>query len=158
AHLEFILRDTQVRVLVAGRRWSLVAGEKDEGRKTKDEGQPTSHGSRVTNHLVTINLDMDWDTISNHQSAISNLQSTISPDNLAFITYPSGSTGQPKGVAVAQRQLLNRFDWMWHDYPFEADDVLCQRTTVNFSVSFWELLGGLFKGVPTVIFPDELVK
>jgi len=40
-------------------------------------------------------------------------------DNLAFCSLYSGSTGEPKGVAVAQRQLYNRFKWNWGCYPFE---------------------------------------
>jgi amino acid adenylation domain-containing protein/FkbM family methyltransferase len=80
------------------------------------------------------------------------------PDQLAMIAYTSGSTGRPKGVAVPHRQFLNRFAWMWRRYPFGADEVTCQRTVITFSISIWELLGGLLQGVPTVILPDDVVR
>src|SRR6185436_16939248 len=107
---------------------------------------------------ITICLDTDWDTItaSDRQPTTNNQQPTTS--NLAFLVYTSGSTGQPKGVAVSQRQLLNRMAWMWQAYPFAADEVMCQRTTVNFSVSLWELLGGLLQGTPTLILGHDVVK
>jgi amino acid adenylation domain-containing protein len=79
-------------------------------------------------------------------------------ENTSHVMYTSGSTGEPKGVVVEQRQLLNRFEWMWGAYPFASHEVACQRTTVSFSVSLWEMLGPLLKGVPTVILSDEVGK
>jgi iturin family lipopeptide synthetase A len=75
------------------------------------------------------------------------------PDDLMYVIYTSGSTGRPKGVEVAHRVALNRLAWMWREYPFEAGEVCCQRTAANFVDSFWELLGPLLRGVPTVIVP-----
>lgn len=82
----------------------------------------------------------------------------VSPENLAYIIYTSGSTGQPKGVAVEHRQILNRLEWMWEAYPFEAHEVACQRTSLNFVDSLWELLGALLQGIPTVIVADEAMR
>lgn len=81
----------------------------------------------------------------------------LCPDDLAYAIFTSGSTGSPKGVAVNHRQLLNRFAWMWDEYPFSPGEVACQKTALGFVDSLWELFGGLLKGVPTVILPDEVV-
>ncbi|EAZ91769.1 non-ribosomal peptide synthetase [Crocosphaera chwakensis] len=52
-----------------------------------------------------INLNKDWQTIS--QNSNQNPQIQLTPETLAYIIFTSGSTGQPKGVAIEQRQLLN---------------------------------------------------
>jgi alpha/beta superfamily hydrolase len=47
---------------------------------------------------------------------------------------------------------------MWRTYPFEAREVCCQKTTLSFIDSVWEIFGPLLAGVRTVIIPDEAVK
>jgi amino acid adenylation domain-containing protein len=73
------------------------------------------------------------------------------PDDNAYIIYTSGSTGRPKGVAVQHRQMLNRLDWIWREYPWQPGEVGVMRTALNFVDSFQEMLGGLLCGVPTVV-------
>ena len=50
-------------------------------------------------------LDADWELIAQESDA--NPNSEITPENLAYVLYTSGSTGQPKGVAIEHRQILN---------------------------------------------------
>ena len=50
-------------------------------------------------------LDADWETIAQESEA--NPTNELTPENLAYVLYTSGSTGQPKGVAIEQRQILN---------------------------------------------------
>ena len=167
-HLAFILADAGIEVLVTESRW-LVAGRWGLVESAQVSGVQVSSGqlSAISySPPAIVCLDTDWEkittsnrqplTINNQQPATNNQQPTA--DSLAFIVYTSGSTGQPKGVAVSQRQLLNRLAWMWQAYPFAADEVMCQRTTVNFSVSLWELLGALLQGAPTLIVGDEVIK
>lgn len=80
-----------------------------------------------------------------------------SPDDTAYIIYTSGSSGRPKGVAVQHRVLLNRLTWMWREYPFLTGEVGVMKTALNFVDAFWEMLGGLLQGVPTVVAPQGVV-
>ena len=79
----------------------------------------------------------------------------VEAGQLAYVIYTSGSTGQPKGVSVEQRQVMNRLAWMWERYPFEKGEVCCQRTSLGFVDSLWEILGGLLQGVATVVVSEE---
>jgi acyl-coenzyme A synthetase/AMP-(fatty) acid ligase len=56
------------------------------------------------------------------------------------------------------RASINRFAWMWRTYPFAADEICCQKTSLSFVDAVWEIFGPLLKGVPLVIIPDEAVK
>src|SRR6185436_12257605 len=63
----------------------------------------------------------------------------------------------PKGVMAVHEASVNRFAWMWGRWPFTASDVCCQRTSLSFVDSVWEIFGPLLQGVPSVIVPDEVV-
>ncbi|HEX7335013.1 MAG TPA: amino acid adenylation domain-containing protein [Pyrinomonadaceae bacterium] len=79
-------------------------------------------------------------------------------DQPLYIIYTSGSTGRPKGVVGLQRGALNRFQWMWEQYPFTAADVCCQKTSLGFVDAVWEVFGALLQGVATAILDDETGK
>src|SRR6185436_333076 len=81
-----------------------------------------------------------------------------SAENAAHVIYTSGSTGRPKGVVSAHRASINRFAWMWRAYPFVPGEVCCQKTSLSFVDSIWEIFGPLLQGVPLVIIPDDVVK
>ncbi|HEY7492545.1 MAG TPA: amino acid adenylation domain-containing protein, partial [Candidatus Tectomicrobia bacterium] len=50
-------------------------------------------------------LDTEWEVISRHSAE--NPSSGVRPEHLAYVLFTSGSTGQPKGVAVAHDNLCN---------------------------------------------------
>ncbi len=96
-------------------------------------------------------LDADWSRIAHASEATPRSQSGL--DQAAYIIYTSGSTGTPKGVILPQRQLLNRFNWMWINYPFAQDEISSYQVSPSFVDSLWEMLGPLLQGITTVIIP-----
>jgi len=82
---------------------------------------------------------------------------TPAANDALYIMYTSGSTGLPKGVIGTHAATLNRFAWMWRSYPFQSDEVCCQKTALSFVDSIWELFGPLLQGVPVVVIPESTV-
>src|SRR5262249_23397288 len=102
-------------------------------------------------------LDRDWRAITTESSQPLE-DGGASADSLAYVLYTSGSTGAPKGVAAEHKQILNRLAWMGAAYPFSPGEVGCQKTTINFVDSVWEIFGPLLQGVSTTIIPDEVLE
>jgi amino acid adenylation domain-containing protein/non-ribosomal peptide synthase protein (TIGR01720 family) len=95
-------------------------------------------------------LDADWDQIKGHSPE--NPNNTIVPENLAYVMYTSGSTGQPKGVSVNHRgvvRLVKETDYA----RFAPDEVFLQLAPISFDASTFEIWGALLNGARLVIFP-----
>ena len=75
----------------------------------------------------------------------------LRPDHGAYVLFTSGSTGQPKGVTVSHRAIVNRLLWMQHQYPLGTRDVVLYKTPATFDVSVWELFWPLMTGARTVV-------
>ncbi|WP_186174202.1 amino acid adenylation domain-containing protein [Burkholderia gladioli] len=106
-----------------------------------------------------LRLDVEADLESGEFDAQPTFEAAATrPDDLAYIAYTSGSTGQPKGVMVEHRQLMNCLHALWERTPYAADEVVAQKTSMSFVPSIKEMLSGLLAGVPQVILPDAVVK
>ncbi|MFB7915607.1 amino acid adenylation domain-containing protein [Streptomyces sp. NPDC056061] len=79
-------------------------------------------------------------------------------DALFHVVYTSGTTGNPKGVRISRRSVRGRLEWMWQDHPFGENAVLAVQKSLALVASPWELLGGLLRGVPSIVLDtDELL-
>ena len=87
-----------------------------------------------------------------------NIASSTSSDQRAYVIYTSGSTGLPKGVEGLHRASINRFSWMWREFPFQPGEVCCQKTNHGFVDSIWEIFGPLLAGVCNVIISQDSVR
>ncbi|MFT5779021.1 MAG: amino acid adenylation domain-containing protein [Crocinitomicaceae bacterium] len=90
---------------------------------------------------INFSTGIDWEVESTEMPT-----TELSPDNLAYIIYTSGTTEKPKGVMVSHKSIVNRLEWMQNAYPIEATDVLLQKTAYTFDVSVWELFWWSFTG------------
>ena len=71
---------------------------------------------------------------------------TSDPHTAAYIIHTSGSTGPPKAVPGSHRSSLNRFHWMWREYPFAEGERMAQKTNLTFVDHVWETFGPLLQG------------
>lgn len=119
-----------------------------------EKSQTISLLNDIQVHILYIEDVLDHES----EKPVSFSRVRLEPTDISSIFYTSGSTGNPKGVIVEHRYHVRRLSWSWEAFPFSQQDIICQRTTVNFVVSMWEYLAGLLKGIPTVVLPDEIVK
>ncbi|WP_235571751.1 amino acid adenylation domain-containing protein, partial [Mycobacterium sp. Root265] len=67
-------------------------------------------------------------------------------EDLAYVMYTSGSTGQPKGVRVTHRNVLRLFETTIGQFGFGPDDVWTLWHSYSFDISVSELWGALLVG------------
>jgi amino acid adenylation domain-containing protein len=101
-----------------------------------------------------ISLDADWAAIAIEDAT--NLPHEGSADDLAYVMYTSGSTGNPKGVLIPQRAVL-RLVQNNHFAAFNADEVFLQLAPLSFDASTFEIWGALLNGAQLVIASGERV-
>ncbi len=80
------------------------------------------------------------------------------PDNLAYVMYTSGSTGQPKGVMIPHRGLVNYLHWAGQTYPLDGGRGAPLHSSIAFDLTVTALFGPLLAGRPVYLLPegDEL--
>ncbi|MGD2087372.1 MAG: non-ribosomal peptide synthase/polyketide synthase [Candidatus Aminicenantes bacterium] len=83
-----------------------------------------------------------------------NIDST--PDNLAYLMYTSGTTGNPKGVMIHQLGMINHIYAKIHYFSMTAEDLLPQTGPACFDISIWQFLASLLLGGYTFIIDTEL--
>jgi amino acid adenylation domain-containing protein len=129
--LQFMLRDTQAKV--------LITQERNPGRLPAGDWQ-----------VVLV----DRDRVSSSQLVPELQPVSTGPDDLAYIVYTSGSTGRPKGVKITHRGLLNLIRWHCRAFSITSADRASQVANVGFDAAVWEIWPYLTAGA-SVHFPDD---
>jgi amino acid adenylation domain-containing protein len=101
-------------------------------------------------------IALDAERSSIDSSSGSDLPCALTPENLAYVMYTSGSTGEPKGIAVPHRaivRLVQNTNYM----RFGRDEVFLQLSPIAFDASTLEIWGALLNGAVLVMAPPGLV-
>jgi len=80
----------------------------------------------------------------------------VNPDNTAYVLFTSGSTGQPKGVAMKLRALMNLIQWQKKIPGLEVPARTLQFAPISFDVSFQELFTTWSTAGTLVMISDEM--
>ncbi|CAM2068743.1 Amino acid adenylation domain-containing protein [Sulfidibacter corallicola] len=115
-----------------------------------------SAGALPESEVPLLCLDADHDRIQ--ARATTNPARLDHGDMAVYLLYTSGSTGSAKGVVGTHRATLNRIDWMQARVALTPDEVVAQKTALNFVDSVWEIFAPLLHGASLRILPDWAVR
>ncbi|MFI9626584.1 amino acid adenylation domain-containing protein [Streptomyces sp. NPDC052042] len=81
----------------------------------------------------------------------------IAPDQLAYIYFTSGSTGEPKGAMCEHAGMLNHLYAKIDDLEIGEGQVVAQTAPQCFDISLWQLVSGLLVGGRTLLVEQEVI-
>jgi len=128
--LQFMLEDADVRLLLT------------ERNQTEVDATEVVYLDHAAELLANVSRD--------------NPENVNRAEDLAYVMYTSGSTGQPKGVAVTHR-AINRLVRNTEYVKFESSDRVGQAANVSFDAATFEIWGALLHGATLVVLPKETV-
>ncbi|PYN19240.1 MAG: non-ribosomal peptide synthetase, partial [Candidatus Rokuibacteriota bacterium] len=122
----------------------------------------------LTERGSTATLDHALDSLSGVQTlfidaayeedhADGDLGVDVAPDQLAYIYFTSGSTGEPKGAMCEHAGMLNHLCAKIHDLGIGEGQVVAQTAPQCFDISLWQLVSALLVGGRTLVVEQEAI-
>ncbi len=109
--------------------------------------------SAVVIWQLSTSLDIDTLPAANSDFDIAGKTDVASPSPCAYIMYTSGSTGQPKGVAISQAALAHYCEADAQVYTLSNTDRTLQFATLSFDICIEEIFPPLSTGGTVILRP-----
>jgi amino acid adenylation domain-containing protein len=133
ARLAFMLADLQAPVLLCRNRSG-------------------AHGlSQYTGVVLAVD---EWRQVTAHESPEDPV-SEVEPEDLAYVLYTSGSTGEPKGVLIPHRALVNYLTWCMAAYSGDQGIGSPVHTPIGFDLTITSLFPPLLAGRCAVLVRED---
>ncbi|MFF0161847.1 amino acid adenylation domain-containing protein [Streptomyces sp. NPDC005263] len=128
----YMLRDGRVRHVLTNTGWQDTDGERQvQHLDLSDTAEATDPPAELPAPLSGAN-----------------------PDDLAYVLYTSGTTGEPKGVMVSHRNVANVVADCHKRFGITPEDRFFAISAFNFDLSVWDVFGALSAGAALVM-PDR---
>src|SRR3989339_881025 len=88
-------------------------------------------------------------------SSAANPENTVRSGDLAYLVYTSGSTGEPKGVAIEHRSVINFITGLTQKIDFSSGQKILASTNLTFDISVLETILPLTQGLSVILSSDE---
>ncbi len=109
------------------------------------------YADRLPEGTETFFLDEGWEERLEDIPAVDD-RPEVGQGDLAFISYSSGTTGIPKGIANPHKAPVRSYLWRFGISDYAPGD------RVGCNVFFiWEMMRPLLRGAATVVIPDDVI-
>jgi amino acid adenylation domain-containing protein/non-ribosomal peptide synthase protein (TIGR01720 family) len=159
ARLEFMLADSQARVLITtDARYASLVQSIEQARAQNPEAMLVSTPLVMPPALHLDAPEMAAELAAKSDAPIrqSERLAVLHSEHLAYLIYTSGSTGRPKGAGIPHQNVIRLLTQTQHWFNFDHRDVWSLFHSIAFDFSVWEIWGALGYGGKLVIVPDEV--
>lgn len=118
-------------------------------RERCGEGREVPYNGKTLIYQDIINDDVSFKDVLEYEK-------NIIDTDLLYVLFTSGSTGNPKGVAITHRAVLDYIDWVTDTFSITELDSFGNQAPFYFDNSILDIYSTIKMGATLFIIPEEL--
>ncbi|MBQ6587180.1 MAG: amino acid adenylation domain-containing protein [Butyrivibrio sp.] len=102
--------------------------------------------------------DADKEIEKQESKVSTEIITSVTKSDPAYIMFTSGSTGIPKGVLISQGSLIDFISWGMKTYNLRSNDILTNVNPIYFDNSVFDFYCSVFNGISMLAVPKSMVE